>query len=114
MRKCVQTFDWYCIYISRYGTHNVKQVGGPVGRTPLRDEPSERHAVQDLHQEVVLRQRPLAQEGRLETQRRSEPKPPQPEAMQRQRSRAAAPRRGRRHGYLVEADHGLRVDADDV
>lgn len=47
-------------------THVIEQVCGSVRRTSLRYEPSERHTVQNLHQEVILSQSPLAQERSLE------------------------------------------------
>lgn len=36
-------------------TYIIKQVRGPVRRTPLRHEPGEGHAVQHLHEEIILR-----------------------------------------------------------
>lgn len=47
--------------------HLVEEVGGPVGRPPLRHETGERHPVQNLGEEFVFGQGALAQERRLNT-----------------------------------------------
>lgn len=54
-----------CIYYCLEETHIIKQVGGSVRGPSFRHESRKRHPVQDLHEEVVLRQRPLTQEGSL-------------------------------------------------
>lgn len=45
--------------------HLIKQVRGAVGDPALRHEACEGHALQHLHQEVILQEPALAQEGCL-------------------------------------------------
>lgn len=52
-------------WFSHSQTHIIEQIRCSVGRPPLGHEPRKRHAIQHLHEEVVLRQRSLAEEGRL-------------------------------------------------
>lgn len=52
------------------GVHLVKQVRRTVGNPTLRHEACKGHALQHLHQEVVLQQPTLAQEGCLGYTRR--------------------------------------------
>lgn len=46
-------------------TYHIKEITGPVRWTPLWDEASEGHTVQNLGQEVILNEASLAQEGSL-------------------------------------------------
>lgn len=56
----------------RWGSaHLIKQVRGAVGHPTLRHEAGKGHALQHLHQKVVLHQPTLAQEGCLGGTRRS-------------------------------------------
>lgn len=87
------------------GVHLIKQVRGAVGDSTLRHKACKGHALQHLHQEVVLHQPALAQEGCLGHTRRSAPL-----AL----SHLPASSQPRRAAYLVEADDGLGVDTDHV
>lgn len=51
---------------TRGAAHLIEQVDGTVRGTPLGHEARERHALQHLGEEVVLRQPPLPQEGCLQ------------------------------------------------
>lgn len=47
----------------------IKEIAGSVRRTPLWDEASEGHAIQNLGQKIILDEAPLAQEGSLDNVR---------------------------------------------
>ena len=84
------------------GVHLIKQVCRAVGDPALGHEACKGHALQHLHQEIILHQPALAQESCLVYTEKSALGHP------------SLPTRAPPGAHLMETDDGLWVDADHV